>query len=52
MIRTLLESIQEAAASILINVETMSDEEIADILYQEELQETDTRLWEMVDMTQ
>jgi hypothetical protein len=52
MTRTLLESIQEAAAFILSNVETMCDEEIADILSHDELQEIDTALWEMVEMTQ
>ncbi len=52
MIRALLESIQEAAASLLNNTETLCGEEIADILSQEELQEMDTSLWVMVDMTQ
>ncbi len=52
MIRTLLESIQEGAAAILIDTETMSDDELADILSQEELKEMDTSLWEMVELTQ
>ena len=52
MIRTLLKSIQEAAASILTDTETMSDEEIADILSHDDLQEMDINLWQMVEMTQ
>lgn len=52
MIRTLLEGIQEAAASLLTNTETMNDDELADILSQAELEEMDTTLWDMVEITQ
>lgn len=49
--KSLLESIFEAAASLLDNVETLCDEEIASIVDQKELEEMDTALWEMVEMT-
>ena len=52
MTRTLLESIQEAAAAILISTKTMSDDELADILDQDELREMETNLWAIVDMIQ
>ncbi len=52
MIRSILESILEAAASLLDNTETMCDEEITEILSQSELEAFDSELWIMVDMTQ
>jgi hypothetical protein len=54
MVRTLLESIQEAATTLLFNIETFctEGEDIDDILSREELKAIDIALWKMVDMTQ
>ncbi len=49
MIRTLLESIQEAATSILANTKTLYSQEMLDTYDQAELQKIDTALWEMVE---
>ena len=50
--RTLIRSIQEALESLLSNIETMDEDEIADILSYTELQEMDIAFWEMVELTQ
>jgi hypothetical protein len=50
--KQLFESIQEAAAALLDNTATLTNSEVEDVLSREELQEMDTALWEMVEITQ
>ena len=52
MTKALLNSIAEAATSILSNTELLSNGEVDDILCLEELEAMDTRLWHLVEITQ